>query len=222
MDLGTGVFLSSVLLAIVLLYGFTKDRWRWRKIIGRTALFALLLIAGSAAIIAIVQYWDEIFPAQLQQQTQYAGLKLGMSPQEVMYIKGYPAEVLEEVADPAWKGILKNTKTKELKEGKKIADYQHWAYDEYKLYLKVEFNSERTKVVGIRCYSEDKFGRCPAVGSVRDGVSEKDALRKLGGPAEQRIDDATKSIRFPGLGVKLWLTQEQVYMLEIYDPKLKR
>jgi hypothetical protein len=33
MSVGTGIFLSSVLLAIVILYGVAKDRWRWRRIV---------------------------------------------------------------------------------------------------------------------------------------------------------------------------------------------
>jgi hypothetical protein len=57
---------------------------------------------------------------------------------------------------------------------------------------------------------------------VADGTSEQDALRKLGGPAEQRIDGVTKQIRFPNLGVNLRLKQERVYMLEVYDPHSSR
>jgi len=37
--------------------------------------------------------------------------------------------------------------------------------------------------------------------------------------AERRIDGTTKTLRFPDLGVTLNLTKEQVYMLEVYDPK---
>jgi len=201
------------------LYGFTKDRWTWRKIVFRTLFFGLILIAGSAAVVALAHYWDELFPTQLGRQLQYAGLKLGMSPQEVMYIKGYPPIVLEEDVDPAWKDFLSVIKTNELKQGKKVTDFKHWSYEQYKSNFTVVFNNERTAVVNIRCYSEDKTGRCPPIGNVNDGTSEKDALRKLGGPAEQRIDGVSKSLRFPRLGVQLTLTQEQVYMLEIYDPQ---
>jgi hypothetical protein len=207
MDLGTGIFLSTALLAVVLLYYFTKDRWRWRKLIVRTLFFGLILIGGSVAVIALVHYWDELFPVQLGRQTQYAGLKLGMNPQEVMYVKGYPPEVLEPDEDPIWKGVFKNIKTSELKQGKKATDFKRWSYDQYKSYLLVEFNNERTALVAIRCYSEDKAARCPPVGSVSDGTSEKDALSKLGGPAEQRIDGGTKDLRFSRLGAKLWLTR---------------
>jgi hypothetical protein len=223
MDLGTGIFLSCAMLALVLLYGFTKDRWRWRKLVGRTLLVSVILAAGAAGAIAIAHYWDELFPTRLTRQTQYAGLKLGISPQEVMYIKGYPPVVLgQENADPEWKGFFTIIKTSELEKGKKVTDYKNWSYDHYKHNINVEFNNERTAVIRIQCYSEDKIARCPSIGSVWDGTSEQEALRKLGGPAEQRIDGVSKSVRFPNLGVRLTLTQEQVYILEVYDPQSDR
>jgi hypothetical protein len=145
MDLGTGIFLSTALLAIVLLYGFTKDRWRWRKIVVRMLFFGLILIAGSSAVLALAHYWDELFPTQLGRQMEYAGLKLGMSPLEVMYIKGYPPIVLEEEVDPAWKGFLKVTKTKELEQGKQAADFKHWSYEQHKSNLNVALRRESSR-----------------------------------------------------------------------------
>jgi hypothetical protein len=213
MNLGTGIFLSSSVLAIVLLYGFTKDRWRWRKIVIRTLFSILILVVGSAAVIALANYWDEIFPVQVGPQTQYAGLKLGMSPQDVMYVKGYPPTVLEEDADVAWKVV----KTSELAKGKQATDYRHWSYEQYKSNLNIKFNKERSEVVAISCYSEDKLTRCPLIGNVSDGTSEKDVFRKLAAQAEQRMEGVSKQLRFPSLGVKLWLTKEEVYMLAIYD-----
>jgi hypothetical protein len=81
MDLGTGIFLSSILISLVLLYGFTRDRWRWRKMISLALAVGLVLVTGIIAATAIVQYWDALFPTSLPRQTQYAGIKLGMSPQ---------------------------------------------------------------------------------------------------------------------------------------------
>ena len=131
MELGTGIFLSSALIALVLLYGFTKDRWRWRKMVGGTLLVGVILIGVVAAVATIEQIAHKWFPPQLgrqtqpqlERQTQYAGLKLGTGPQEVMYIKGYPPEVFgEENTDPAWKGWFKLIKTDELEKDKKVTD----------------------------------------------------------------------------------------------------
>lgn len=224
MDLGTGIFLSSALIALVLLYGFTKDRWRWRRIIVRTFQACAVLLVGIIGVVAIVQYWDHFFPTKLSRQTQYAGLKLGMKPEDVMYIKGYPPVVIsdEENPDPAWKGWFGVIKTEELPKGKKVTDYKHWSYNLYKHTLNVAFNDERTAVIGMHCHSEDKLSRCPSIGTVTDGTSEQEALRKLGGRAEYRIDGVSKALRFPDLGVKLTLTKEEVYMLEVYEPNSTR
>src|SRR5262245_37092527 len=107
-----------------------------------------MLIGGGLAAVAIAQYWEQLFPARLEWQTQYAGLKLGMNPQEVMYIKGYPHVVVgEESTDPAWKGFFKVIKTSELEKGKTVNDYKHWSYDQYKSNINVVFNEERTAVI---------------------------------------------------------------------------
>jgi hypothetical protein len=93
MDLGTGIFLSSALIALVLLYGFTKDRWRWRRIIVRTfQVCAVLLVAGIGAV-AIMQHWDDFFPTKLSRQTQYAGLIHKRPPGKLggLFASGYNA-----------------------------------------------------------------------------------------------------------------------------------
>src|SRR5262245_14343002 len=214
-------FLSSVLFAIVLLYGYTKGRWRWRKIVVWTLVVSVILIAGTAAVVALNVYWSELFPERLGRQAEYAGLKLGMSPQEVMYIKGYPPIVLEKDADPnsEWKDFLLVKETKDLAKGKKVTDYKHWSYKQFKSTLGVEFDDNRTAVVAITCMSGERLRSCQPIGSVQDGTSEQDALRKLGGPAEQRIDGVTKDLRFPRLGVQLTLEKQEVYMLRIYAPQ---
>jgi hypothetical protein len=58
MSLGTAIFLSSLVLAAVILYGMTMDRWPWRRIvlgIGRT--FALLLLVTAAAGLFFETWW---------------------------------------------------------------------------------------------------------------------------------------------------------------------
>jgi hypothetical protein len=108
---------------------------------GWTLLVGVILIGGVAAAIAIAQYWEEWFPPQLGLQTQYAGLKLGMSPQEVMYVKGNPPEVFgEESTDPEWKAWFNVIETDRLEKGKKVTDYTAWSYEEYKHSINVLFN----------------------------------------------------------------------------------
>lgn len=54
MSLGTAIFLSSVFIGSVLLYGYTKDRWRWKRIAGGLALAVMALVLFGAGIAAVV------------------------------------------------------------------------------------------------------------------------------------------------------------------------
>jgi hypothetical protein len=186
MELGTGIFLSSALIALVLLYGFTKDRWPWRKKLGEMLRVGAIIILACVAVIAIAQFWEKWFPpqlerqtSQLERQTQYAGLRLGMSPQEVMYIKGYPPAVFGEESTEGWSKPIKPIKTDKLEKDKKVTDYTVWFYEQYKYSIGVVFNDKRTALTRIICHSDDGFDHCPSIASVSDGTSEWVVLHKL-------------------------------------------
>ena len=219
MSLGTGIFLSTLVLAAVVLYGITKDRWNWRRIVKRTALVFLGLVVIGAAVVGGFQFWDQL-PTKITRQAEYAGLRVGMTQDEVMYIKGYPPFVLaEEVNDPQWKGFYLVVETKNLEKGKRVIDYQNWSYKEYEHNINVTFNEAKTAVVAIQCNSIDKLYRCPAIGGVRDGDTEKEALRKFGNPSNSQIQGVAKTLTYRDLGIKLTLTKEQIYIMEIRDPQ---
>ena len=112
-------------------------------------------------------------------------------------IAAQPAKPKGSATDPELKGWFNVIKTDKLEKDKKVTDYTAWSYDQYKHSINIVFNDKRTAVIGIHCYSEDKYGRCPSIGNVRDGTSEQDALRKLGSPAEQRIDGVKKRLHSP-------------------------
>ena len=50
MNIGTAVFLPAILVSLVLLYGFTRNQWRWRRIFGFTALG----IAGVVLMLSVL------------------------------------------------------------------------------------------------------------------------------------------------------------------------
>lgn len=93
MSLGLGIFLSSAVFAVLLLYWITRDRWRWRfiarwiaKALG--ALVVLAVLAGGAFYFYL-EYKD-----MPRRQDTYEGLKLGATMAEVRYLKGDPSSVL--------------------------------------------------------------------------------------------------------------------------------
>lgn len=60
MTLGTGIFLSSVFLGLILLFWVTKDRWRWPRI-------AYWFAGSVAAIIAAVFAYQNYEPPPTKQ-----------------------------------------------------------------------------------------------------------------------------------------------------------
>lgn len=216
MELGTGIFLSALVIAVVMLYSATKDRWKWRRLVKRTLLVILgLLLVGSAA--GVSTYYYQQIPSAVVQQTEYAGLRLGMTVDEVLYVKGEPTSVVtdEEVTDPKYKGFYRVVATKEIEAGKSVRDFRYWSYALPYRNLNVRFNNERTAVVAIHCYSEDRLGRCPSIAGIDDGDSESQVLAKLGRNPRSSIDGVTKTMLYPELGIKLQLTKEEVYALEV-------
>jgi hypothetical protein len=58
----------------------------------------------------------------------------------------------------------------------------------------VKSNPEKTAVIVIECYSDDRLGRCPSIAGISDGNSEQEVVRKLGRPDTSRIEGVTKSL----------------------------
>jgi hypothetical protein len=228
MSIGLGIFLSSVVFALVIFYAITKDRWRWGRIVRRNALALVALIVLTGVVICGLYFWKQL-PPTVSPQTEYAGIRLGMGPDEVLYINGSPPAVYGEAEkEGKWRGFQPIIETKNLENGKLVQDYRVWSYEQSSNHIDVTFNPEKTAVVAIACYSIDRQGRCPSIGGVKDGDSELEVIRKLGTPGTSRIERGRDNmttmefITYPKVGIELWLGKERVYMLGINDPKYPR
>jgi len=213
MELGTAVFLSSIVLAVVILYVITKDRWRWRRIVKQAALVCLCLIVLGAALGVGAYFWGLQLPQEVQPQNAYAGLRLGMTQEEVMHVKGYPPIVFD--------GSMTKVDTKRLEKEKQVTDFRDWSYSEYEREIVVTFNPNRAAVTAIQCYSSKTY-RCPDLSGVRDGDSENDVVRKLGNPTSSKIEGTTKEMRYRSLNIVIRLAKEQVYLVALRHPSHQR
>lgn len=95
MELGTGIFLSAILLGLVWLYTATKDRWNWKKLTlwPMGILFGLAMVGGGGLY---VNDWIENRPYK---ETGFWGIQLGASPADVKFIKGKPNTSAEDYLD---------------------------------------------------------------------------------------------------------------------------
>jgi hypothetical protein len=94
MDIGTGIFLSSLVLGAVGLFVATKDRWNWKKIF----LWPLTVIVVVSAIISAGNYAHDTYKARLidpEKETSLWGISLQATPADVKFAKGEPTSMDE-------------------------------------------------------------------------------------------------------------------------------
>ena len=197
------------------------------RIVVLSTLAIFVIIAAAASIIAGFSFLEST-PPKLARQTDYAGLRLGMSPIEVIYAKDTPHAVSqrEEIVEfNSNDDIPKVDLQLKLEAGKAISDYRHWDYQMthptsgiVERLLDVNFNSDRTALVTIRCIAYDDFyGRCPSIAGVIDGSTEQDVIQRLGPPNSTEIKSGIKVLTYRTLGIGLRLRKERVYLLSITD-----
>lgn len=98
MSLGTSIFLSATLLALVLLYGFTKDRWRWKWI----ALVAGFGIGGLLVFVfAVLPAWwtwsdERATREQVEQGRREHAVEIGDHMHRVLQRQGVPDTIVRD------------------------------------------------------------------------------------------------------------------------------
>jgi hypothetical protein len=93
--LGTGIFLAALIIAPIYLYNSTKDRWDWSKGMKRIGLFFVGLAVLGGGFALYDEYGDKVsvLPIQkekLTSQTEFWGVKLGATEEDVLFLKGNP------------------------------------------------------------------------------------------------------------------------------------
>jgi hypothetical protein len=86
MDIGTGIFLSSLVLASLALFAFTKDRWPWRRIF----LWPLLIVLGLSILGFSVYYIFRAYESRPKPVTEFKGFKLGEKFSDAVFRHGLP------------------------------------------------------------------------------------------------------------------------------------
>lgn len=88
MALGTGILLGAIIVAVVILYTQTKDRWNWRKVVLRSVFSVVGLVAVTGSGIWGYQAYEN----RLVKTTEFIGVKLGDRASDVKFKRGEPNE----------------------------------------------------------------------------------------------------------------------------------
>lgn len=86
MEAGTGIFWGLLVLALVVLYLKTRDRWNWRKIVVRSTL----LVFGLAACIWLGLWGTSWHQNRVIAVTEFLGVKLTDTTTDIKFKKGKP------------------------------------------------------------------------------------------------------------------------------------
>jgi hypothetical protein len=167
MSLGLGIFLSTLLLIVV--WQIDK-RGAWRKF-GKCFAWSLLLLVLTGAAIGGYVWWDDYKGdalLKLQREmvlnggiTEYDGIRLGMTQDQVLYLKGKPTKELDVESDDSGEAWMWGT------------------FDE--TYTIVFWRKDKT-VDAILC-ERHGYLNCTSIAGLETGDSESSVLTALGEPA---------------------------------------
>lgn len=88
MTVGDGLFAASIVLALVALFIATKDRWMWKVI----ALWLVALLIAFGLLGGLAVWGWKTYEDRPTVQTTYEGVALGISIQDVRFLKGSPKD----------------------------------------------------------------------------------------------------------------------------------
>jgi hypothetical protein len=88
MELGTAIFLSAAMIAVVLLYGFTKDRVRWGRFFKWAGIGGALIAVGGTIITISIDLWTN----RRVVLTTVSDVSLGDNYKDIIFKWGEPTE----------------------------------------------------------------------------------------------------------------------------------
>jgi hypothetical protein len=211
MELGTGIFLASLVIGFVMLYGQTKDRWNWKKIVWRGLGAPIVIgVIGVGSWLGYIQYEDSKW--QILDKTdptpihEYDGIKLGMKEDTIIFLKGEPDYIGPE-----------NAEIKTISEYRN--QYEGSVAEKYSSEITIFYDGAR-EVAGILCWSQREYG-CAPLGGIRLGSPVNQVFKLLGKPTNLKLSDNKKSLSvdYENLNISFDFYQGKVNSLGIFTNK---
>lgn len=190
MELGTGIFLSSVLLGSIALFIATKDKWNWKKIALRTSITFIAIIglsAGSIYLYTAHENWPH-------EEESLLGVSLGMEKAEVKFLKSEPTDVKDNV----WEYAIYEKQKHIVGFQKERVSYSYFVYDS--LY-------------------GDNF-EVPSLQKIKFPSTQEEIYEHFGKPTKVTWsrEQLSKLFLYPKFNVFFLLTKNELRIMGIYDP----
>jgi hypothetical protein len=207
MNLGLAIFLSSIILGLIFLFNSTKDRWNWKRIFMYSGiiLFSLILLSSI--------YYFFFFPSinssyqKPYKSTELWEIKLGDSPKDVIFLKGYPDEL--DSLNSIW-----------------YYKHKHYtAYNKYYIYEQYELIFNKDKVSSILYLFDERDYYFPPnlFGRTFNGYKIKGIKDYLGEPTNftSLKDGLTRVYFYSNYDALFYLKENKVFGYGIYNPEYK-
>ena len=181
MTLGSGVFLSSLVLGTVVLYLFTRDRWSWRRIGGVTAAGASALILVAAGVTSWNDARQERDAAgQVEENRRRREIVIGDHLVRVLQRQGVPDTIFNDAELGLVVGYWDDYKN--MWDSEKI-----FYFTPDSIVREIRFIGDRTTLI--------EYGWQPDDG-ITLGVSQDSVLSSLGKPCAQKVDERRTMMSF--------------------------
>ncbi len=193
MTLGTGIFLSSLLLGLVVLFIATKDRWNWRKII----LWPLLTIISLSIIGGISFYIYKTVAEKPSTQTSFWDISFNTTKKDIKFVKGEPTEITDM---GSW--VYKITQN---------------SYNDDKDVYVINFKNDRVRFV---MYFGSNWLSAPDLQGKWITSSRDEIIKKFGEPSSivHSADELERIISYDQYNVTFILRENKVTAYGFYNP----
>ncbi|EJM94758.1 hypothetical protein [Pseudomonas sp. GM67] len=195
MSVGTGIFLSALLLSAVILFAVTKDRWNWKRIL-KWGLLLPTTLALSLGVGLYIYDWQSDRPVP---QASFNNIPITATPADVKFLKGAPTY---KEGDDQW---LYNDNYEQ--EVSKPATYI------------VKFKDSQIRYIMYLSGESSRYH--PYLLGFSEGSSYEGVQTKLGIPSHtsQSYDELNRIISYDKLNVFFSFREGSVYAYGIYQPK---
>lgn len=194
----TAIVISIFVLAMVILFAVTKDRWAWKKIIK----VLMILVVGCIAVLWGGLYTYSKIENRPKKQLEYLGVKLTDSMNDVKFKKGKCTEPydVKDAHNTNWIYDLGNSQ--DIKDNFSVIMWRN------------------NKIRAIACSSsKDRTYICSDINNLRLGDYTNVMIEKLGNDFEMAVseDGTRRCYSYKKLNSFYMLEEDKIFTMGIYN-----